>query len=224
MESDKKQGVEEEKNWYKSLVGQLGSILTMVMTGARKLKDVVAVLQIIIAEEKFAEILLGASQKVVAKVENALLTLVGTITLTSKKRKSVEIVARLEKLGVYCHQSFKNLFDGIMVGGHKSSTLAYHTLNRNAWDSEILLALGGEKNAETSVEDFLSLVERQLAGENVFLADGEKNIFYIRRDPSSALCAVYVGWYDDQWDVDADELDDGYWRSLCWFFSRKSCS
>ena len=154
----------------------------------------------------------------------SLLALIGAFTLLAKRRKRVEIVALLEGLGLHCYQSFNHCFGGIKVGGNKSSTLSYYSLNRKAKDNEILSARGGEKKCEITPEEFVALVERQLSGEKIFLDNGSANIFYIRRTPASALCAVCVGWDGYRWCVDAYALDSYYdfWSSLRRVFSRNS--
>jgi len=154
-------------------------------------------------------------------MDNDLLTQKGTITLPAVERKQVEIVSELKRLGLRYWPTITEWFVGMLVDSHPGSNLAYHTLNRKAYDTEIIPALGGEKIVETKWEDFLSLVNRQLAGEQVFLADGRANVFYIR-DKSLVLCAVWIRWFNAQWHVHAYVLGISNWFGLQRFFSRNS--
>jgi hypothetical protein len=95
--------------------------------------------------------------------------------------------------------------------------LDYQILSRETLDEELLLALGGEIEARTSIADFYELLRRQPTScENgVLLNDGRANIFYIR-DISGTLRAVAVrkcgkGWYVFTCSItDWDRWRDGY--------------
>ena len=219
----------EVKNLFKTLVGQLASILTLVMSEVRDLKNVTDVLQIVISDPDFASKLLGEARQVTKKVVVKFLAFVGTITVPAltetwnaldrfKKDLSDEARVKIYDVG----SNFIAWFGKMVVGAHTGSTLGYHTLTKRMSDKDIIAELGGEANVEVTLTEVWWLMEQQKNGGNgVLLNDGKANIFYIR-DCNRVLRALLVRWFDGGWVVDADEFDVNYWYGDRRVFSRNS--
>jgi len=125
----------------------------------------------------------------------------------------------------YVSDDFKNWFGALTVPAHPGSTLKTYTLARYAYDSEIILALGGEEKVETSLSEIYSLMEQSPHGQNgPLLTDGSVNSFYVR-DSCNALRAVVVYWWRYGWDVRARELvNAGWYRGRRIFVRQSTCS
>ena len=102
-------------------------------------------------------------------------------------------------------------------------TLRCYKLRQASLDAPIIVALGGEDKAETTLSELFFLLKKQKSGKSgVLLTNGYSNIFYVR-DQSDRLRAVYVCWDDNGWSVDAfspGPLD--HWCGGCRVFSRHS--
>ena len=157
----------------------------------------------------------------------SLLRSVGTVTVPSLPALGrvselfVQNVSESARVKIsFVGDNFKAWFGGMDIGVFAGSTLAPSMLTRNAWDSDILKAIGGESAAETSLPEVYWLMEQQRGGgSGSLLTDGRANIFYVR-DKNGALRAVYVHWDDFGWLVDADEIGLDYWLSNGRVFSR----
>jgi len=87
-------------------------------------------------------------------------------------------------------------------------TLRYHKLRQPSVDGPIIVELGGEAKAETTLSEMFSLMEKQKHGEDgVLLNNGWANIFYIK-DNAGVLRAVLVFWDGDGWYVRAVSVED----------------
>ncbi len=102
-------------------------------------------------------------------------------------------------------------------------TLQYHRLRQSSIDGPIIVELGGEAEAETTLSQMFSLMENQKNGEDgVLLNNGYANIFYIR-DSAGVLRAVNVLWGDGCWRVHADSVESPIrWSGGYRVFSRNS--
>ena len=218
-----------KKNPFKTLVGQLASILYMVMSEKRKLEEVTRFLQIVIADEDFIK-RLDAPLQIVEKAVASLLKLVGTVNVPAMT-ESFQVDERFMKdtsatarVKISCvGDNFLSWFGQMRIEPQSGSTLSDSTLTRDAYDREIIAALGGEANCETTLAEIWQLMILQKnGGDGVLSADGHANIFYVR-DRSSALRAVHVRWYGSGWFVGANELDFSRWLSGRRVFVRNSC-
>jgi len=121
----------------------------------------------------------------------------------------------------YVGDNFRAWFSGLMVSAHAGSVIMPHTLARNAYDHEIIEALGGETRAETSLAELWYLMTLQGRGqEGVLLVNGYVNIFYVR-DAEGVLRAVDVNYDASEWSVNASEIVDGSWLSERRVFARQ---
>jgi len=113
--------------------------------------------------------------------------------------------------------------DGKTEDPISEQTLRYHKLRKSSGDGPIIEELGGEAKAETTLSEMFSLMEKQKHGEDgVLLNNGYANIFYIR-DQNGVLRAVFVGWDDGGWGVDAVSVEDpDGWIDGVQVFSRNS--
>lgn len=103
------------------------------------------------------------------------------------------------------------------------TTLRCHKLKKYSVDRPIIVELGGEAKAETTLTEMFSLIEKQANGESgALLTNGYANIFYVR-DVSAVLRAVNVRWSDDGWYLKASSvLDPDRWNEGFQLFSRNS--
>ncbi|MFH0814898.1 MAG: hypothetical protein V1902_02345 [Candidatus Falkowbacteria bacterium] len=157
----------------------------------------------------------------------ALLQLVGTISVPAMpklgKVRDLFVVNTKEDARCkisYVRQNFHAWFDEMDVLAFAGSTLCCQTLMRNACDSDILQALGGEVKAETNLAEIYWLMEQQRnGGDGIPLADGRANIFYVR-DKNRVLRAVCIRCFDDGWSVFTDGVGRDSWHSVGRVFSR----
>jgi hypothetical protein len=99
--------------------------------------------------------------------------------------------------------NFKAWFMGKTEKVFSGSTVYGRQLEKYAVDSPILVELGGEEVAETSLTELYVAMAAQPNGESgALLNNGRANIFYIR-DVSGTLRAVYVLWFDGGWYIPA---------------------
>lgn len=118
---------------------------------------------------------------------------------------------------------FKVWFSNKIEELHPATELYYHQLTQPSVDGPIIVELGGEKKAETTLAEMYCLMERQNKGEQgALLTMGYANIFYIR-DVDGILRRVDVfrrgiGWFINAYDV---ELPDR-WHADERVFSRYS--
>ena len=119
--------------------------------------------------------------------------------------------------------NFQKWFGKLIVSVHKGSKLKLSTLARNASDTEIFTALGGEDKAETVLSEAWWLMTQQGRGQSgLLLNDGKANIFYAF-DVNGVLRALYVFWFGSGWFVNAFEIDAGTrWSEDGRVFSRNS--
>lgn len=103
------------------------------------------------------------------------------------------------------------------------TTLRYYKLRQATLHAPLIAELGGERNAETTLADAYSLMEKQRDGSpGVLVNTGWANIFYVR-DLNGSLCAVNVHWGAGGWDVLAQDIGHrGAWSDGDQVFSRDS--
>lgn len=158
---------------------------------------------------------------------NDLLELVGTImvpeTTTSfhVSELFVKDVSDSAQVKIYdVGSNFRTWFGKMIVGPHSGSTLSYHTLGYNAYDEDIISALGGEATSEISLAEIWALMlEQKNGGSGSLLTSGKANIFYVR-DDSSVLCAVFINWFSGGWCVAARKFGVCDWRGVRRVFAR----
>ena len=93
--------------------------------------------------------------------------------------------------------------DGKVEDAHADTVLRSHKLSKNSVDGPIIVELGGEKVAETTLTEMFALLKNQANGQKgVLLTNGYANIFYVR-DQNNVLRAVYAFWYGGGWNVNA---------------------
>lgn len=131
---------------------------------------------------------------------------------TSKKAK-----VKISYLG----DNFKEWFLGKRENPFPSSTVCGRQLNKNLVDGPILVELGGQEKAETTLFELFIMMNRQANGESgALFNNGVANIFYVR-DIKGILRAVGVGWDDGGWSVDAYSVESPYvWLAGLCVFSR----
>ena len=129
-------------------------------------------------------------------------------------KKDVSDNARVKIWGV--GGNFLSWFGDMVVASDSGSVVSYSALTRNAYDRDIIAALGGEAKCEITLAEMWQLMLLQrTGGDGVLLKHGYANVFYVR-DSAAVLRAVSVYWRDFGWYVDAREL--GYDR---WSFGRR---
>ena len=107
-----------------------------------------------------------------------------------KRDMSDDAVVKISAVG----ENFQKWFGNMLVKAHKGSELHLRTLARNANDTDILTALGGESKAETVLSEICWLMTQQGRGQSGFLLnDGKANIFYAF-DCDGVLRALGVLW------------------------------
>jgi hypothetical protein len=103
--------------------------------------------------------------------------------------------------------------------GVKPSTLTYGKLMKSAKDAVIILALGGEEKAESSLVKIFHLTSLQPNGEEgTLLTNGWVNIFFVK-DAKGILRTVRAYWSDGEWRLGAGPTPDK-WRAGYRVFSR----
>jgi hypothetical protein len=114
--------------------------------------------------------------------------------------------------------AFKTQFLGKVEPPHTGSTLRCSKLVNPPALGLIVLELGGEAKAETTLAELFSLMKAQKKGENgPLLTDGYANIFFIK-DVDGTLHTVNVDWrwyppnYDDGWYVNAGAMTEPRWN------------
>jgi hypothetical protein len=114
--------------------------------------------------------------------------------------------------------AFKAQFLGKVEPPHTGSTLRCSKLVNPPALGLIVLELGGEEKAETTLAELFSLMKAQKKGENgPLLTDGYANIFFIK-DVDGTLHTVNVDWrwrppnYDDGWYVNAGAMTEPRWN------------
>lgn len=119
--------------------------------------------------------------------------------------------------------NFESWFFGKKMKPASESELHCYKLRQNSVDDPIIAELGGKKKAESTIEDFFSLIEAQLDGRVGTLAvDGCANIFYIR-DAKGVLRAVRCYWLGSDWLLHAYGIDSPLaWDAGDQVFSRNS--
>jgi len=145
--------------------------------------------------------------------EKKLLVLLGTALVPSTNgfvvrdkcvvNTSDEATVKIAWLG----DNFKKWFLDKTEEPADGSQLRYHELLEWSLDLPIIVSLGGEEKAETTLAQMFSLIEKQGKGQDgVLLTNGCTNIFYVR-DVNGGLLAVYVYWYSIGWDVGAYSVE-----------------
>lgn len=132
-------------------------------------------------------------------------------------------IANLKSNGakIFTGSNFESWFFGKKMKPASESELQCYKLRQNSVDDSIIAKLGGKKKAESTIEDFFSLIEAQLDGRVGTLAvDGNANIFYIR-DAKGELRAVFCYWLGFEWYLHAYEVDYPHeWDAGTRVFSR----
>jgi hypothetical protein len=117
---------------------------------------------------------------------------------TSKKAK-----VKISYLG----DNFINWFLEKTEEPFPGSTVWGRNLEKDSVDGPILVELGGQEKAETTLFELFIMMKRQAKGENGrLLTNGYANIFYIR-DINGILRAVSVYWYGSGWRVRAHSVE-----------------
>jgi len=157
---------------------------------------------------QFRQVVLG-NAKIVSE---ALLEFVGTGVFSSAITEKILVrdhIANLKSNGakISTWNNFESwLFNKKMKPAPKAE-LKYYKMRENSADSLIVAELGGKKKAETTIEDFFSIMEMQLDGRSgTLLTDGRASIFYIR-DAKGKLRVVYCHLKGSKWNVGAVEVD-----------------
>ena len=162
-----------------------------------------------------------------------LLKLVGTVTKSATTSKFVAkdkfVVDTKRNASVKISAVWDNFTNWFLSGDGKTEdpiseqTLRYHKLRKASVDGPIIIELGGEAKAETSLSEMFSLMEKQKNGEDgVLLNNGYANIFYIK-DQKGVLHAVVVHWVDGGWGVYARSVENpSRWPGGYRVFSRNS--
>jgi len=118
--------------------------------------------------------------------------------------------------------NFTSWFTGKVEENPPEGTLVPFTLERSAYDREIIADLGGEEKAEVTLTEVWRLMERQANGqEGALLNNGWANIFYVR-DVNGVLRTVRVYWNGGGWYAFARALDGLRCYGGYQFFSRNS--
>ncbi|OGI47067.1 hypothetical protein A2121_00275, partial [Candidatus Nomurabacteria bacterium GWB1_40_6] len=162
------------------------------------------------------------------KVIVTLLEFISTINITATATKFVaKEKFKLKKDGGICSYLGDNFKEWFLSGDGKTEeqigeqTLRYTKLLRSSLDGPIIIELGGEEKAETTLAEVFSLMEKQPKGEEgALLTNGWANIFYVR-DDTGVLRAVRVHWHDVGWHVLARGVSDpSSWHAGSQVFSR----
>jgi hypothetical protein len=165
---------------------------------------------------------------VAEKAKTAILDFVQTITIPLTTEKFVAgrnfLLKRDGGICSYLGDNFRHWFlegDGKVEEPRAETVLRCHKLRKNSVDTPIIVELGGEEVAETTLAEVFALLQKQAnCKKGILLANGYANIFYIR-DQFGFLRAVYVDWYGDGWCVDAVAVTDPYaWCAGGQVFSR----
>jgi hypothetical protein len=189
--------------------------------------------QRVIARKDFAKLLdaMPAVEKPKSKkVKNdGVLSLVGTVDLLAldqpfkvadKFKKDISESAEV-KIS-YVDGDFLKWFGEMIVASQSEVKLSCHQLEKNSYDRDIILALGGKKKAVGKIADVWQLMKKQNKGQvGDLLNDGKANIFYCV-DITGALRVVCVFWDDSGWGVSAYGFDFRNWRYSRRVFSRNS--
>lgn len=156
-----------------------------------------------------------------------LLDWLGTVIVSAETQRFIvrDRIAEIKKSGrlIYTGSNFEEWFFGKTVEPIGETHLRYGKLLRAEVDRPIIVELGGEAKAETSLAEIFCLMEMQKNGEKgVLLANGYANIFYVR-DIKGVLRAVFVYWLDDGWCLGARSAEFPYrWLGGNQVFSRNS--
>ena len=124
----------------------------------------------------------------------------------------------------YLSDNFRAWFLNKTEEQKDETVLRYAKLRKSSVDAPIITELGGEVEAEISLCEVFSLMERQKHGEDgPLLTNGWWNIFYIK-DINGVLRAVRVFWSAGGWYVRAYSIEyPDTWLDGSRVFSRNSC-
>jgi hypothetical protein len=178
------------------------------------------------------KILSGKVKVTIEEIKDLLLELIGTIDIPENvnfvaKNMFVVDTSRKAKVKIsYLGDNLKAWFlndGGISKNFIGEQTLRYHKLKKSSVDGPVIAELGGETKAGTTLCEMFSLMEKQKNGEDgVLLNNGYANIFYVQ-DTAGVLRAVFVGWFDDGWRVNASSVENPCgWDGDYQVFSRNS--
>ena len=224
-----------ERNLFKTLVGQLATILEYATKGTRDLRDMTRFLQILVSELDFVKLLDAPRQAIAQAVEpavkatkRALLRFVATVAVpgtTESFRVNSWFNMNNSEVGFrYVSEKFKGFFGDMEVAPSDGIELSCQELIRNAYDREIIADLGGKEKCITKLSELRGLLMKQPRGEEgILLTDGRANIFYVY-DSAAVLRAVYVNWNDNGWYVNANDLDYNNWNENRRVFSSSAPS
>ena len=160
-----------------------------------------------------------------------LLSLSGTVEVSATDKfvasdKFVEDTsAKAEVKIIYLGSNFQEWFLCKVEEPASESELRYYSLQDkpSVDDVPIIVTLGGEKKAETTLAQLFSLMEKQGHGETgPLLTSGyvSMNIFYIL-DVHKTLRSVFVEWYGGGWNINAYSAKrPGRWYAGSRVFSR----
>lgn len=168
--------------------------------------------------------------KVAKAVEVALLSIVGSTTIVATtqefaaREKFVINRKALAKVRITeLDKGFKAWFLGKVEQPIVGNGVCIYRLNKNSLDTSVIMLLGGEAKAETTLVEMFTLMEKQGSGQTGdLLTNSYANIFYIR-DVDGVLRAVSCNWAVDGWYVEAYPLGNQYgWNTGRQVFSRNS--
>ena len=178
--------------------------------------------------ETITKLCVEAFSKFPEMIPEPLLEFLGIVTLTAITEKFVvrekfmlDVSKKAHVKISYLGDNFTEWFLGKTEEPFGGSTLRYGALRKPSVDNPIIIELGGEVRAETSLAEMFAIMEVQPDGKaGVLLANGYANIFYIR-DINGVLRAVHCYWVDGGWDVIACSVEDPIaWLAGVHVFSR----
>ena len=110
----------------------------------------------------------------------------------------------------YLTTKFQKYFLGKVERRNSSTTLRYYELMNPSTGNTILLDLGSEEKAETTLAEMYYLMSKQARGEEgTLLPNSYANIFYIR-DISGDLRVASCRWDGEGWYLDARPVSDSW--------------
>lgn len=123
----------------------------------------------------------------------------------------------------YLTTRFQKYFLGKVERRIGSTTLCYYELTKSSTGEIILIELGGEEKAETTLSEMFYLMKKQAKGEEgTLLPNSYANIFYIR-DIKGVLREASCRWDGEGWYLDARPVSDRWiWDKGRQVFSRNS--
>lgn len=128
--------------------------------------------------------------------------------------KALKRHRRRRKPGRIYHtgSNFRLCFGDMVVPTQPAMIVQFRELAHRCRDGEIIPALGGATQAETTLSQIFWLIEEQLYGRSQMLSGEVCNQFYVR-DDSGHLRIVLVLWIGVVWNVYAEIIDTYLWGS-----------